>query len=78
MDYSLLFAIEKINGSVAVNRADSSNSTMNVSRHESQNSGSRNPEGRQSARFASLNKNRYELESEDGRVKYHVAIIDYL
>jgi len=81
MDYSLLLAIEKIgksNSSVGVNPSSSFLETQTVSRHETENSGSRNPEGRLSARFASLTKNRYELESEDGRVKYHVALIDYL
>jgi Na+-transporting NADH:ubiquinone oxidoreductase subunit NqrF len=31
-----------------------------------------------SAKIASLTKNRYELESEDGKFKYHVALIDYM
>lgn len=81
MDYSLLLAIEKIgksNLSVGDSTPSSNWETLTLSRHENENSGSRNPEGRLSARFASLTKNRYELESEDGRVKYHVALIDYL
>jgi hypothetical protein len=80
MDYSLLLAIEK--------NADPHSSVNTsyifldqaASRHQSDNSssGRHNEMGRLSAKFASVSKNRYELESDDGKFKYHVALIDYL
>lgn len=82
MDYSLLLAIEKVDP-----EARHSLNTKNVSptsRHQaSHRSGvntpsSRNAQERLEMLEASLMKNPYELESENGRVKYHLALIDYL
>ena len=81
MDYSLLLAIEKnADPHSSVNTTNSSILDQAVSRHRSDHSssGRHNEMGRLSAKFASAAKNRYELESDDGKFKYHVALIDYL
>ena len=70
MDYSLLLAVEKVkkNETVVVNSFES---TSENTRHGKAGN-------RDSVPSESSLKNRYLLESQDGKLYYHVAVIDYL
>jgi Phosphatidylinositol-4-phosphate 5-Kinase len=83
MDYSLLLAIEEVDIEKAKrNSINSKDFTSPSSRHHGGVSQNHSPNSSSGHRLelleASLNKNPYELESESGRFRYHLAIIDYL
>lgn len=79
MDYSLLLAIENSEGkrlsvSQILNSTKEGKSNISsASRHLSAISALTRDQIEQAA-----TKNRHKLESEDGKMRYHIAVIDYL
>lgn len=84
MDYSLLFAVEKadVEARQSINSRDKDDNAKSPSSRHRSGKSANTPNSSNNRRLelleASLNKNPYELESQSGRVKYHLAIIDYL